>query len=342
MKVTLTSPSQTAVQTTTRKVSNVSPLPKFTIEGDEFYVPENLLNAEVKTRERRIPLLNSISSARPPYLATCYDELSRNFMTVTVAPSDSLKPVPYQTDLAKSLIFPELDNSADKSADAETRFSKSIRNSRILHHYDPSFTPSDKCQSTQYVKYLGRQPYSDINILFKVKIKVPEAFEPLFGSLVLYLINGDRSVRLTETFHFDMTPNSVRVKFSDAYKVEDIDVHGCSENDLTIDAATAIRNCCFNLPSEYRHNDVFAVIVVTKVLVGDQERAVANYFRSSIGDSKNDETCKRLHMYRQSIGIGAIKILDDTNTNITDIKCPIFAVKCPLSDSNIAQVLLYE
>jgi hypothetical protein len=323
-----------------RKTATVLPLPIFTVEGDEYYVPENLLQVDIERRDRRIPILDS-SSQRPAYLTTCYDEFSRNFVTASIASSSPsfLPVVPYNPEGASVLRFPEIEDMSNKISDPKLPDSKS----RILHHYDPSFVGSPstfKSIPPDTKHFLGRQPHSDCNLLCKIlKVKIPEAFEPLFGSITLFTINSDQSTRLSETFHFDMTPQNIRMKFKDAYKTEDIDVSDApTDIGLKVDPATNLKICCFNLPTELKRGDLYVIIQVYKILTGDPEKALLPYIRST-HDVKIDENYKRLSQYRQLVGAGGVRVCEDGKVGGADIRCQLYGVKNALNDLAIGQVI---
>jgi hypothetical protein len=133
-----------------------------------------------------------------------------------------------------------------------------------------------------------------------------------------------------------MTPQSIRIKFPEVYQTEDV---GIDEDlrGLKADPITNLKMGCFSIPSEFKRTDLFLVVQIFKVLTGEPEKVVSPYIRT-LPDTKADENCKRLCMYRQQVGIGGLKLFENSKLGGAELKCSIFATKSCMSDAGIGQV----
>lgn len=329
------------------KKSHQSLLPKYAVESSEFYIPENLLRIDVLGRGREISLYDSVEeNSRNSYLSICYDELTRGFTLVSNAPQfpKTIEGVLYQPIPSNNLKFPDVDDISDSNVITDTS-----TNSRILHHFDPSnrvWSSTFRSIPSESKYLLGRcNLLNDFNILIKLsKIKIPDAFEPLFGSAALFSIGSDYCNRVTETFYFDMSPKSIRYRCKEVYEVEENSPVNSSQLNSSepscVDPVTALNMCCFNLPKEFKVNDLYMVIQVTKVLTGDIEKSISTYLKPHT-ESSLDENWKRLYQYRQTIGLGAVKLIDNRVVGGSDVRCSIFACKQAINDAIIGQVFKF-
>lgn len=136
----------------------------FNIEGEEFNVEGmcDQLEFSVEERGRRLPVFAPTSSSRPSYLATCYDEMSRNYVHIAIAKQSSspLPVIPYLIEQRS----PNIDNTIEKSL---------LHSSRILHHYNPGSVSNSSNFRLAPLEggkhFLARRPMNDTNILLKGK-----------------------------------------------------------------------------------------------------------------------------------------------------------------------------
>ena len=330
--------------------SHQSILPKYAVESSEFYIPENLHRIDVLGRDREISLYASADvGSRNPYISICYDELTRGFTLVSNAPHfpKTIEGVTYQPVPSTNVKFPDIDDISDNNIVIDTN-----AHSRILHHFDPSnriWTSTFRSIPSESKYLLGRANLlNDFNILTKIsKIKIPDAFEPLFGSAALFVIGSDHCTRVSESFYFDMTPKSIRNRCKEVYNVEEKTPESSSPmnssefSNAVVDPVTALNMCCFNLPKEFKINDLYLVIQVSKVLTGDSEKSISTYLKSH-SESSLDENWKRLNCYRQNLGLGAIKVTENRIVGGMDIRCSIFANKQATNDAMIGQVCAHR
>ena len=296
-------------------------LPQFKIESDSFQLPENLLLVQVKPSHRQQYMADSISnlSRCPLYLVTSFDEFSRDFCIMTVG--ENLAPtipiIDYNPDFSHAIKFPDLLNESfepffdDEKLMRSTQSYFRVKPTRILHHYHPGYNTwnSNFRVTLPDLKSLFiEKPISDTNILLKISsCTAKNSFEPLFGSLALYLVRNDELIRLSESFHFDITPDPIKEKYTEVYRLDLIP--GSDVNPL----ANAIKTCLFRVPEDLqRDQDLYIVITVSKVLSGDTDKSVAPYLRGAAPAlSKHEEQCNRLALYRQLVGLGIVKVFDE-------------------------------
>jgi hypothetical protein len=338
-------------------LTNSSEQKESNIESSDFYLPEDQLEVDIVPRGRRLPVLESSSSPRPPYLRTCYDEFSREFITFSIAPqaTTTIQTIPYNAEFAKSLNFLQ-DPFSKNSSLANAVPTKAISlqmNSRILHHFDPGYyywPSSFRTIPPDTSHLLDRIPSTDTNLFVKfVQYNVKEHFEPLFGTMAIYTMVNDVCTKISENFNFDMTAQNIRVKFKEAYRIfmEDQESNDSKKGVAhKVDMATQLKAFLFNLPADMRNLDIFLVVQVSKVLSGDFDKAVGPYIRSAYTnysiDSKLEETCKRLHLYRQQIAIGCTRIFDEQKRvgqpGSPVIKFFLYGIKSCVNDAFIGQV----
>ena len=315
----------------------------FELEGEEFCIPDSRISLRIEPKGCRLPVLD-LPQELPSYLSLCFDEFSRDYTISSLVTSSSIQNnlVVYQPDDTTGLVFPEQQSSDDNSGEQLTPAKLKEIGTRILNHYDPTykFVPTT-IRPIQDAKTLAATRTDSSQLLIKIT-KITDAFEPLFGALTLYSITNDQCTRLSETFHFDMTPQRVRLKLREAYCAEDA---GKKDDDaalsVEVDPATNLKMCVFDLPKDISRSEIHVVVQVSKVLSGDPEKALMPYLRPG-NDTKLDENLRRLFMYRQVIGVGAVKVFEEGLVELEDLKCPFYAVKAPLSDAVIASVSAYK
>lgn len=320
---------------------------QFEMERDIFRLPENQLELEIDDRDKRLPRLEATTSS-PPYLHLCYDEYSRSRPSFVIAKSAKsiVETVSYVSRACPDTRLSSINSVRQSLVQTDT----ATERHRILHHYRPEnfpWTSSFRKLVPNSKLLISKRPYSDTNLLVKVPAVLKNAFEPIFGTFTLYAIIADTTqnqcTRVSESFHFDLTPQHIRLKFKEIYKVflED----DSAARDSGIDIATTLRSCLFEIPEGLRRHDVFLVFQLSKVLSGDVEKAAAPYISRSYAsgvDSKHDETCKRLHMFKQQFGMGVIRVFDDYGqvglAGKPKMMFTLFALRNSLSDSTIGQV----
>lgn len=161
-----------------------------------------------------------------------------------------------------------------------------------------------------------------------------------------FIKEKDQWAKVSENFHFDMTPQNIRIKFKEAYRVFMEDQSDPSENkkSLRLDPGTNLKQCMFNVSQELQSQELYFVFQITKVLTGDGEKATLPYrgAYSTHVDTKHEEICRRLHYHRQHLGIGVIKVFDDEGrvgmSGGPGLKFVLFAPKTCMNDSTIGQV----
>eukprot|EP01119_Soliformovum_irregulare_P021573 TRINITY_DN7210_c0_g1_i1.p1 TRINITY_DN7210_c0_g1~~TRINITY_DN7210_c0_g1_i1.p1 ORF type:complete len:1800 (-),score=546.30 TRINITY_DN7210_c0_g1_i1:194-5593(-) len=125
--------------------------------------------------------------------------------------------------------------------------------------------------------------------------------EPFFGALALYDIR--KKLKLSETYHFDIN--------SDAMS----DMLGTYKGARVPETLT--NKAMFELGTV--HSDVFLVLIVNKVLRGDEDDAADAYLKNSTLKEKErkkledeiKESCKKLGQFRQHFAWGAAPLFDD-------------------------------
>jgi hypothetical protein len=128
------------------------------------------------------------------------------------------------------------------------------------------------------------------------------------------------SILLSESFHFDMTCDSIRHSYQDIYQLMkyDSDVNGVNSNSSNKDSNSSndkdnitnnittnnnnkninninatsshspvINSGIFNIPANCNNTTIYLVLQISKILTSDSDKAVAPYIRVSIYLSKN-------------------------------------------------------
>ena len=171
------------------------------------------------------------------YFRTCLEELTRNYISYTVAADDApiLEMEDSKPKVSKHLRFPSvqlLDAMEPEEVNYDSKEDNHRLRSRFLQAYHPHAPPlsstfrrvpsvnkhvvGDWCCG--YTKLL-----IDVGPHFKVRINRHTMFEPLFGSVSLYSLNRKVEsdfAKITETFYFDATPPSVRDDFVTVYTTD--------------------------------------------------------------------------------------------------------------------------
>ncbi len=176
-----------------------------------------------------------------------------------------------------------------------------------------------------------------------------KVFEPIFGSICLYTFLGDDLLRISETFHFDGTPESIRKQYAWAYIPQE---EGSSEGGAQSLSGTSVNVAdgsgaqthmnMFNatIPDELRDKDLFLVVQLSKILSTDADKAVAPYYqRGALPDlEKHKEACRRLAKFRQPVAMGVARINDCLQGGKSEVRCPMYVQKLCVSEGFIASV----
>ena len=240
--------------------------------------------------------------------ACLYDEFSRDFSSISVAelsPShvplvsypDVIEVVGVPTFPEEGLMIAASNNSSSNSSSSSRGIGKrkgsfSSTGSggssgvasvavpvgrRFLQHYHPCYPPGwpstfkHSPPDSRHLLAPGPKTLAtDTHLLFELAptLSVKLEFEPLFGHLALYMFEGDRCVRISESFHFSCTSPTVRERYRDVYRFSEDDLLPEERRELP-DVFFPTVHCMLTLPEDVRRRDVFLVVQVTKVLSED-------------------------------------------------------------------------
>ncbi|KAJ1412333.1 hypothetical protein B484DRAFT_176881 [Ochromonadaceae sp. CCMP2298] len=256
--------------------------PRVVAEEEGFMLPEDQLSVDLFNRAN--PPLDFAYRAGPLFLSTAYDEFSRAYCTVNVGAglANSVELVRYGRDEATS---PTATATATATAGSvgvtmgtATLTEDEEPPSGILKHYCPTLTDwysSHKSSPDDTLHLLSGSVCTDRNVLIRlVRCSTKQSpFEPVFGSLTLYAMIDEELVRLSESVHFDATPQNTRRLYGSCYidsqgnEVEGpgspskVDFGGCCVN--VADASGERKHLhMFNLPvpQELRGRELFLVV----------------------------------------------------------------------------------
>ena len=285
------------------------------------------------------------------------DEFTRNYCTFSVAKSAPTTVPICQYDAGSSSVrFPDLDESTaahseesllkqNSSGDEGT---SQFSSSRILHHYHPGYCgwlSTYKRSPPETKNLLGDRPSTDSYLFVKVNsIRCRYPFEPLFGSLCLYYLNGEEFHRVSESFYFDLTSPEHTKRFPEIYQATLEEIPDISKDDhVRQDPATILKTCVFSVPADLKCTYLFLVWQLQKVLTADTEKALAPYGTSRTNlpeTSRHDEAIKRLYKYRQALGFGVARVYNEQRQVIDAPTITIqgLATKTPFSDAILGSV----
>jgi hypothetical protein len=324
--------------------------PKIESESNEFLLPEDQITVSVESREFKSPVQLfrdrivglEFALGSPSYLWSCYDEFSRSYLTLLTSKSnEAFIPLIKSEDLL------------DLSRDPLSR--------NVLQYYNPScsswFSTFNKVPREARHLLCGRIA-TDINILLKLnQCIINKPLEPVFGTMCLYTFVNDEFVRITETFYFDATELNIREKYSTIYgKKENNKKHQQQAAIHIADGSgsgTHLNAFSLIIPEEFKNKrkDIFLVVQLSKILSTDCDTALIPYNKASQAIEKSKETkhfeaCVRLKSYRQPIGLGITKLIDEAgktgvelNGNPTTLNVFFHPVKFCLNDAEIAKVV---
>jgi hypothetical protein len=327
----------------------------FRLEGEEFKLPENEIVVDIEARQVRPHSAEIVGSAVPSYLNTCYDEFSRDFCCYSVAEA-SHSTVPL-TDYREQLTLAGPSSAVQFPEEVDDKSNPAIQSShsahdarRFMQHYHPSYpgwtstfkhTPPD----TRNLLASGLKAFpTDSHILIEVTpgFGRNREFEPVFWSMALYTFVNDECCRLSETFHFSGTSMQIKHKYRDVYRFSEDDLPEYDRKCIPVNTTPA-GHCLFIIPEELRRKDVFLVVQLSKVLTSEPDKAIIPYTRPNATPAivKHVEVCKRLYSYRQPLGLGVVRILDEGGRvarRHAPLRISVYAMKQTLGEPALGQV----
>jgi hypothetical protein len=152
-------------------------------------------------------------------------------------------------------------------------------------------------------------------------------FEPLFGNAALYTIINGEFCRASESFHFDATPESIRRQYGTCYfdsegnkvqplSLRQVDFTGTCTNIANISGEEHGQQhaCQITVTKVLLQHELFLVIQLSKFLFGDAEKASAPYYANGLARNaeKHFAACNRLGKYLQPLGLGLLRLCDET------------------------------
>lgn len=344
-------------------------------EPPAFLLPEDQLTVEITPRQRDSDIKEYVYKPAPLYISTSHDVYSRNFCTVNVGKDlpSSVGLVRYggDGDINVGIADVRCNSSADvpesMSMHASTLgdlsdTSGTMSSKNILQPYCPSLThwySTFRSVPDDSVQLLSGRVSTDTNLLLKfVRLQMRQkAFEPLFGSATLYSIIDDEIHRISESFHFDAATENLRRYYGTCYVDSDgqeimstatkvIDFGGRCINVADASGERSHMHMCHaTVPEELRYKDLFLVVQLSKFMSCDSERAAAPYFARGMSPDppKHKESCERLCKYRQPVGLGMLRLCDETGklvggTSHGELLIPFYSQKVCLSDQQIQLV----
>ena len=362
-------------------------------EVQKFATEKRLdIQVEPNTSKTFIAIEESNDPYPSLYFRTCLEELTRNYLSYTIAAEDSptLEMEDSKPINTASLRFPsveqldslEVSSSLKTEKDREGGDSEEVggggtsTKSRFLRVYHPHASPqisNFRRVPVDYKQIVGDWSCGYTKLLvnigpkFKVRYNKHVFFEPLFGTVSLYSINKkiDTDItKITESFHFDATPPSLRDSYSKVYKTdldpEDMEKdHEGQDKEVVesqdINPLSECSRCLFCIPTSILDtHEIFLVVHISKVLSGEPDKALVPYInpdkKSLLGNSSADTqlshamaSCNRLHRFRQPVGLSAVKVFNSdgcVNKEKVGLVAPVYALKHCCNDYSLKGVLL--
>lgn len=355
-------------------------LPPVNSESASFLLPEDQVSVEVLQRLPENDIKEYVYKPSPMYISSSYDSYSRNYCSINIGKSlpQSVALVKFGSESQPSLT--DKSSTADMleeyftpqtsglSTDAATEPATPLvegPDRNILQPYCPALSEwysTFRAVPEDTAHLLSGRVVTDSNILLKFLKLQPKQkpFEPLFGSAAFYVIIDDEIHRITETFHFDGAQESLRRYYGTCYlDSEGVEIHPNAAKNYNFtghcvnvaDAsgdATHLHMCNALIPEELRYRDLFLVVQLSKIMSGDSDRAPQPYYprQPTPEFAKHKESCERLSRYRQPVGIGIVKINDESGrllgaASMGEFSVPFYAQKVVLSDQQIQQVRVF-
>ena len=354
------------------------------------FAVEKRLNVEVEANTCKSFVSNEeVGDPYPSlYFRTCLEELTRNYISFTVAAEDSatMEVEDCKPKNAASLRFPavwQLDNIETSQSDtkverseeeSEGRISDTSRFMRVYHPNSFPFKSNFRKVPSSNKDLLGDWTCGHTKVLlnigpsFKVRYNKHVFFEPIFGSVCLYSMNKkiDTDItKITESFHFDATPPSLRDSCRKVYKTdlhpEEVhhgdtkSEHGGDDDQQDINPHSECSRCLFCVPTNVLEtHDIFVVVQLTKVLTGDPDKALLPYTspdkKNFLGNSSTDidtnnaiKSCNRLHRFRQPVGLSVVKMFEEDGSIVGEKKgghvAPVYSTKYCANESTLKLII---
>lgn len=344
------------------------------------------IRVDPNTSKSHIAIEDSDDPYPSLYFRTCLEELTRNYLCYTVAAEDSptLEMQDSKPKNTASLRFPSVEqldalevssSKTDGKSCTKEEEKEASNKSRFLCVYHPHASP--QLSNFRRVPLDSKQIVGDwscgytkllVNIgpKFKVRYNKHVFFEPLFGSVSLYSINKkiDTDItKITESFHFDATPPSLRDSYGKVYKT-DLDPDDCGKDNegkekevepQAVNPLSECSRCLFCIPTSILDtHDIFLVVQLSKVLSGEPDKALVPYIspdrKSLMGNSSSDTqlshamaSCNRLHRFRQPVGLSAVKVFNSdgtVNSEKVGLVAPVYSMKHCCNDYTLKGLLM--
>jgi hypothetical protein len=296
--------------------------------------------AKERTKQLRVavpPLPASFGSSCSAKLLSATDEFSQDLYSVSMGllgpPSRRIVSTP--VDPGPPPGFPAEPTVAASSADMKKQKSAAAtaaasgsegvhghtgREPRLMQQYCPMYQPPPSVYS-KAPRLSGKQFLTEkppelewIHVRCQSLDFRVGMYEPLFCSIAVYRIVAlsgkksstgiDRAVsgRLSEVFHFDLTPQDVRNRFPSVYSNSE----ACG-----VHPSTLCTRFMFGLPPSVLDGNTYLVLQVTKMLQGDPEKVLEPYAKGKAGKRLGadvEEVASRLGAYRQPVAFGAVTL----------------------------------
>jgi hypothetical protein len=332
-------------------------------ETEGFLMPEDELELKFYHRTNGQNTKTFEYRQIPDYLSLCHEEFSRNYLAVSGGKSN-----------LKSTV--DIDDKCEDfdSDDAEVPPHLLLKcYSPGLERWNSTFKFGPKNSRHIFHGYV----HTDFNFLVRFvqfSSKSQKFFEPLFGTVCVYTFIRDELHCVSESFHFDATPEESRYHYRQTYLRDDKDKdrdYQASTSTSLISSSTStnlgatptmkkisfrgaskivadssgsnphFNMFCVTIPEQLLQQELFLVININKVLSCDHEKAVYPYMsKSGIPTELQDhrESCDRLWKFKQPIGLGVTKL----NSNRRNEVVGIYPQKHCYNETQIAQVIMFS
>lgn len=321
-------------------------------EASTFLLPEDQVESKLLPRIISPTVTRYVLKSGPLYLTTCYEEFSRRFITIEVAMNQEKDKDKPQQVLGYIDLEKVTTQDDPQTSSKQTHITKQIvAPQEVLQSYQPGY---DYWLSTFRKHYPENKvhmltpSYYDFSMLLKIhKCAIKQKpFEPIFGSVCFYAFINDEFHRVTESFYFDATQESVRRSFKRAYAPG-----GNTDTDFSYSVADVtgthshLNMFAMNLPKELRNGELYMVIQLSKILSSDPDKALLPYLSKGTLPSdqqKHRDACERLSHFRQPLGFSVSKLFDENGKLLIPWMgrnaLPVYAQRVCLNDMLIGQV----
>lgn len=352
----------------TRKFDNNSNRSELALTPSITPTPSNCLCLNESSRESTSFSINVISNSNS-------DTTDDESYYPAILPPRSLLP---------SHKFPEWNQNSNSNLfskpETSTADVKKDYSSKILRLYDPSYegiSSSLQMVPNDRLRRLIHPTQSSLDFALHINFavshnQIAELTEPVFANLALYSINNNSNsanlststptaTRVSECLHIDLSPDHIKARFAYVYEnaddlkdgpISDRAVPIKSEKSRTATGRDAItmtinEHCFVTLPTNINKNDLYIVIQLTKVLTPENEKT-GSRLRSTREErlvTDPDEAYRRLHKYRQIIGLGVMKVYPGADGIVAGegdvLRCLISPFKASINSTVIAQVSIF-